>query len=123
MADASSSVSSRAAFATKHLFVTKYDPTERYAAGDFVTNSPGGQGIPDFISGDAPLVGKDLVLWHTFGLTHFPRVEDWPIMPMDYAKFSLRPYNFFDKNPTLNVPPPMAVQDDCGDSAANCHKS
>ena len=124
MADASSSVSSRAAFATKHLFVTEYDPAERYAAGDFVTNSPGGQGIPDFIAGDAPLVGKDLVLWHTFGLTHFPRVEDWPIMPMDYAKFSLRPYNFFDKNPTLNVPPPVMAQDDCGgDSAANCHKS
>ncbi|ANY22202.1 primary-amine oxidase [Gordonia terrae] len=106
MADDSSWVAKRAAFATKHLFVTKYDPAERYASGDFVTNSPAGEGIPDFISGDESLVGQDLVLWHTFGLTHFPRAEDWPIMPMDYAKFSLRPYNFFDRNPTLNVPAP-----------------
>jgi primary-amine oxidase len=122
LADSSSSVSARAAFATKHLFVTEYDPAERYAAGDFVTNSPGGQGIPDFISGDAPLVGKDVVLWHTFGLTHFPRAEDWPIMPMDYAKFSLRPYNFFDKNPTLNVPAPAAINDHCGgEGESTCH--
>ncbi|WP_280218181.1 primary-amine oxidase [Nocardia neocaledoniensis] len=122
MADPSASVSSRAAFATKHLFVTEYDPAERYAAGDFVTNSPGGQGIPAFISGDAPLVGKDLVLWHSFGLTHFPRAEDWPIMPMDYAKFSLRPYNFFDRNPTLNVPRPTATGDHCGDGGdSHCH--
>ncbi|MBQ7803085.1 primary-amine oxidase [Rhodococcus sp. (in: high G+C Gram-positive bacteria)] len=106
MMDPSSSVSMRAAFTTKHLFVTRYDPAERYAAGDFVTNSPGGGGIPQFIADDAPLVGEDLILWHTFGLTHFPRAEDWPVMPMDYAKFSLRPYNFFDRNPTLNVPAP-----------------
>lgn len=113
MADPSSSVSQRATFGTKHLYVTEYDPDERYASGDFVTNSPGGQGIPEFIAGDAPLVGKDLVLWHTFALTHFPRAEDWPIMPMDYAKFSLRPYNFFDKNPTLNIPAPTG-EDHCG---------
>ncbi|MEV0044014.1 primary-amine oxidase [Nocardia rhamnosiphila] len=112
MADPSSSVSKRATFATKHLYVTQYDPAERYAAGDFVNMHPGGGGIPEFIADDEPLVGKDLVLWHTFGLTHFPRFEDWPIMPMDYAKFSLKPYNFFDKNPTLNVPAP-AVGNHC----------
>jgi len=45
------------------------------------------------------------VLWHTFGPTHFPRPEDWPVMPTDYAKFTLKPYGFFDRNPALNVPP------------------
>jgi primary-amine oxidase len=102
-----SSIASRAAFATKNLFVTKYDPAERYAAGDFVNQHPGGGGIPAFIAGDEPLVGEDLVLWHTFGLTHFPRNEDWPVMPMDYAKFRLSPYNFLERNPTLHVPAPV----------------
>ncbi len=106
LADDDSSIASRAAFATKNLFVTKYDPDERYAAGDFVNQHPGGAGIPAFIAGDEPLVGEDLVLWHTFGLTHFPRNEDWPVMPMDYAKFTLKPYNFFERNPVLNVPAP-----------------
>ena len=109
LADDDSSIAARAAFATKNLFVTKYDPAERYAAGDFVNQHPGGAGIPDFISGDEPLVGEDLVLWHTFGLTHFPRNEDWPVMPMDYAKFTLKPYNFFERNPVLNVPAPESA--------------
>jgi primary-amine oxidase len=25
-------------------------------------------------------------------------------MPTDYAKFTLKPYGFFDRNPALNVP-------------------
>ena len=115
LADDASSIASRAAFATKNLFVTKYDPSERYAAGDFVNQNPGGAGIPAFIAGDEPLIGEDLVLWHTFGLTHFPRNEDWPVMPMDYAKFTLKPYNFFDRSPVLNVPAP-AASDHCAPS-------
>ena len=48
--------------------------------------------------------GEDIVLWHTFGLTHFPRPEDWPVMPVDYAGFTLKPVGFFDRNPALDVP-------------------
>ena len=44
------------------------------------------------------------MVWHTFGLTHFPRPEDWPVMPVDYAGFKLKPQGFFDRNPALNVP-------------------
>lgn len=109
LADPESSIAARAAFATKNLFVTKYDPAERYAAGDFVNQHQGGAGIPAFIAGDEPLVGEDVVLWHTFGLTHFPRNEDWPVMPVDYAKFTLKPYNFFERSPVLNVPAPQSA--------------
>lgn len=121
-----SSIAARAAFATKHLFVTKYDPAERYAAGDYVNQHPGGAGIPEFIAGDEPLIGEDVVLWHTFGLTHFPRNEDWPVMPMDYAKFTLKPYNFFDRSPVLNVPAPQAAHCAtggcaCGPGGCTCH--
>ena len=44
------------------------------------------------------------MLWHTFGVTHFPRPEDWPVMPVDHCGFTLRPVGFFDRNPTLDLP-------------------
>ncbi len=104
LADPTSSIAQRAAFATKHLWVTQYDKDERYPAGDFVNQNPGQAGLPAFVAKDRSLDGEDVVLWHTFGLTHFPRPEDWPVMPVDYAGFKLKPVGFFDRNPTLNVP-------------------
>ena len=104
LADPSSSIASRAAFATKHLWVTQYDKKERYPAGDFVNQHPGNSGLPAYVAGDRNVEGQDLVLWHTFGLTHFPRPEDWPVMPVDYAGFKLKPVGFFDRNPSLNAP-------------------
>lgn len=104
LADPSSSVAKRAAFTTKHLWVTKYDPAERYPAGHIVNQHPGGDGLPRFVAQDRNIENEDVVLWHTFGLTHFPRPEDWPMMPVDYAGFTLKPVSFFDRNPALNVP-------------------
>ena len=104
LADPSSSIAGRAAFATKHLWVTKYDPAERYPAGQLLNQHPGGAGLPAFTAGDRNIHGEDIVVWHTFGLTHFPRPEDWPVMPVDDAGFKLKPQGFLDRNPALNVP-------------------
>jgi primary-amine oxidase len=131
LADETSSIASRAAYARHHLWVTAYDPEQRYPAGDFVNQSRGGLGLPQYVADDASLEGADVVLWHTFGPTHFPRVEDWPVMPVDYARFTLKPHGFFERNPALNVPPseshchaPAATSSaataDGGDSGA-CH--
>ncbi len=104
LADEDSSIAQRAAFSTRTLWVTEYDPAERYPAGDFVNQHPGSGGLPSFVAGDAPLEDADVVLWHTFGLTHFPRPEDWPVMPTDYTGFTLKPVGFFDRNPALGLP-------------------
>jgi primary-amine oxidase len=112
LADDSSSIHARAGFATRHLWVTRYHPAERYPAGDLVNQSAPGSGLPSWIAADRPIDGEDIVLWHTFGMTHFPRPEDWPIMPVDYAGFTLKPYGFFDRNPALDVP---------RSAAAHCH--
>lgn len=104
LADPASSIAHRAAFATRHLWVTRYDPAERYSAGDFVNQHAGGAGLPAYTAADRDLDGQDVVLWHTFGLTHMPRPEDWPVMPVDRTGFVLRPVGFFDRNPTLDVP-------------------
>ncbi|MGH3543946.1 MAG: primary-amine oxidase, partial [Mycobacterium sp.] len=83
------------------------------SAGDFVNQSPAGVGLPQWVASDRSIEGEDVVLWHTFGLTHVPRTEDWPIMPVDRTGFSLRPVGFFDRNPTLDVPP---------SANAHCHE-
>ncbi|MBG6213005.1 MAG: primary-amine oxidase [Cryobacterium sp.] len=104
LADPDSSVAQRAAFATKGLWVTRFAEDERYPTGDFVNQHSGGAGLPAFIAANRDIDGEDIVLWHTFGLTHFPRVEDWPIMPVDTVGFKLRPDGFFDRSPVLDVP-------------------
>ncbi|MCZ2848630.1 primary-amine oxidase [Modestobacter sp. VKM Ac-2978] len=118
LSDPDSSIARRAAFATRHLWVTRYDPAERYSAGDFVNQHSGGSGLPEYAAADRDIDGQDLVVWHTFGLTHVPRTEDWPIMPVDYTGFTLKPFGFFDRNPTLDVPASTSAH--CAGGAASC---
>ena len=108
LADPDSPLARRAGFAANHLWVTRYDPAHRYPAGDFVNQNRGGAGLPAFIAGDKDIDGADIVLWHTFGPVHFPRPEDWPVMPVARCGFTLKPAGFFDRNPTLDVPPPAS---------------
>ncbi|WP_164699670.1 primary-amine oxidase [Modestobacter sp. KNN46-3] len=118
LSDPDSSIARRAAFATRHLWVTRYDAAERYAAGDFVNQHSGGSGLPEYAAADRDIDGQDLVVWHTFGLTHVPRTEDWPIMPVDYTGFRLKPFGFFDRNPTLDVPASTSAH--CTGGASSC---
>nr|WP_154676201.1 primary-amine oxidase [Amycolatopsis benzoatilytica] len=104
LADPASSIAARAAFARHHLWVTRYDRDQLWPAGYTVNQNPGGDGLPAYSAADRDVDGQDLVVWHTFGLTHFVRPEDWPIMPVDYTGFTLKPHGFFDRNPTLDVP-------------------
>ncbi|MFT4041553.1 MAG: primary-amine oxidase [Gordonia sp. (in: high G+C Gram-positive bacteria)] len=125
LADPASSVAKRANFATKHLWVTSFDPEELYAAGDLVNQHPGGSGLPSFVEGDRVVEDADIVVWHSFGLTHYPRPEDWPIMPVDYTGFTLKPVGFFDRNPTLDVPASAAHCETAAQSANGescCHE-
>jgi primary-amine oxidase len=105
LAHPESSVGRRATFASHNLWVTPFDDAQRRAAGDYPNQHGGGAGLPDWTAHDRPLVDTDVVLWHTFGVTHLPRPEDWPVMPVEYTGFTLLPYGFFDCNPALDVPP------------------
>lgn len=112
LAQPGSSVARRAGFAAHTLWVTPYRPEERFPAGAYPYGRAESDGLPVW-SVDRPLEGEDLVLWYTIGVTHFVRPEDWPIMPMTRAGFSLQPVGFFDRNPTLDIPP--------SPGAACCH--
>jgi primary-amine oxidase len=95
----------RAGFIDEHLWVTAYDPAERFAAGDYPNQHPGGDGLPAYTSRDRPIADSDIVVWYTFGHHHVPRPEDWPVMPVATIGFSLKPVGFFERNPSLDVPP------------------
>lgn len=105
LASPESSVGRRAGFAAHHLWVTAYHPDERRAAGEYPNQSSGEDGLPRYSAADRSLLGADVVLWHTFGVTHLPRPEDWPVMPVAYAGFHLLPVGFFDADPALDLAP------------------
>ena len=114
LADPTSNVGRRATFAAHNLWVTPFAEDERRAAGDYPNQHSGGAGLPAWTAQDRSIVDTDIVLWHSFGVTHIPRPEDWPVMPVEYTGFSLLPVGFFDRNPALDVPP-------TSDGEGHCH--
>ncbi|HEY0812278.1 MAG TPA: primary-amine oxidase [Pseudonocardia sp.] len=101
----------RSGFTQHQLWVTAADEKQRFAAGDYPNQHPGGQGLPAYVTGDRPLEGADVVVWYTFGAHHVVRPEDWPVMPVSTIGFMLKPSGFFDGNPALDLP----------QSADHCH--
>jgi primary-amine oxidase len=95
----------RAGFVNHHVWVTPYRDEEMHAAGDYPNQSHGGDGLTRWTEQDRPLTNSDVVLWYTFGHTHIPRPEDYPVMPTAYIGFMLKPNGFFDLNPANDVPP------------------
>jgi primary-amine oxidase len=95
----------RAGFVNSHVWVTPFNETERYAAGDYPNQSTGGDGLVRWTASDRPIADTDVVFWYTFGHTHIPRPEDYPVMPTAYIGFLLKPSGFFDQNPANDVPP------------------
>ena len=94
----------RAGFTQHQLWVTPQVSNERYAAGMYVNQSKGGLGLPAWTAANRPIQNTDIVLWYTAGFHHVPRTEDFPIMPTVWHEFELVPFNFFNRNPALDVP-------------------
>jgi primary-amine oxidase len=95
----------RAGFVDYHVWVTPQQAGERHAAGNYPNQSRGGDGLPRWIQQNRSVAKTDVILWYTFGHTHLPRPEDYPVMPTAYIGFLLKPSGFFDKNPANDVPP------------------
>lgn len=99
----------RSEFCKHAVWVTRYEDNEHFPAGRYTMQSSGGEGIASAInkrnaSGSTlPVRNGDIVVWHTFGMTHNPRIEDWPVMPVEKAMVGLKPVNFFSGNPGLDV--------------------
>ncbi|OAA44209.1 copper amine oxidase [Metarhizium rileyi] len=102
----------RAGFARHAVHVTKYRDDQLWPAGRHVPQTSGESdvGLTEWIGdGTESVDNEDIVLWHTFGVVHFPAPEDFPIMPAEPVTLLLRPRNFFCGNPVLDVPPQRAL--------------
>jgi len=94
----------RAGFTEHTLWVTPYAQDELYAAGDYPTAHVPDQGLPAWTATNRAIENTDLVAWYTVGFHHIPRPEDWPMMPVEWFSFDLRPVGFFKGNPAMNLP-------------------
>ena len=88
-----------------HLYVTPYSPNELFPGGLYPTWNEGQDGLQKWTQANRNIKDTDVVLWYTSGITPIVRPEEWPIMPTEWVSFELRPSNFFDSNPALNVRP------------------
>ncbi|XP_010678856.2 amine oxidase [copper-containing] zeta, peroxisomal isoform X1 [Beta vulgaris subsp. vulgaris] len=96
----------RAAFLKHNLWVTEYACDEMFPGGEFPNQNPrAGEGLATWVKKNRPLYESDVVLWYVFGLTHVPRLEDWPVMPVEHIGFMLMPHGFFNCSPAVDVPP------------------
>jgi primary-amine oxidase len=94
----------RAGFSEHNLWVTPYDPNERYASGVYVMESKGDDSLPAWTKKNRNIMNTDIVAWYTVGFHHVPRPEDWPQMPIMWHTFTLAPYQFLPRNPAMDLP-------------------
>jgi primary-amine oxidase len=91
-------------FSAHQLWVTPYRPDERYAGGTYPISSKGTDGLAAWAKANRKIENTDIVAWYTMGFHHVPREEDWPVMPVMWHEFVIRPFDFFSEDPVLDLP-------------------
>lgn len=106
--DATSLVRKRAKFVEHHIWVTRYRDGDLWAGGKWTNPSlVEADGVADYEARNEGVRDADVMLWHTYGITHNPRVEDYPVMPVEIMSIALKPADLFKWNPALDVPPSL----------------
>lgn len=92
----------RAEFINNHIWVTPYMKDELYSEGKYTThNKDTGLGL--WTQQNRSIENKDTVVWLTTGTTHVMRAEEFPIMPTEWVTAMIKPFNFFNETPTLDL--------------------
>lgn len=65
----------RGIFSSRPIWVTKYQDGELWAAGEFTNQSRNDSGMAVWANRKECVENEDVVLWHTFGVTHVTRPE------------------------------------------------
>lgn len=94
----------RAQFAQHHVWVTKHRDGELYAGGRYTLQSQFEvDGVADAVRRGDVVADTDVVVWNSFGITHNPRVEDWPVMSVKIFQLMIRPADVFVANPSIDA--------------------
>ncbi|GJJ14192.1 hypothetical protein Clacol_008454 [Clathrus columnatus] len=110
LAQPGSWVMKRAGFSTKSLWVVKDVENDvggrMWPSGKYVpqTRSTPDDSVERWAEGDESIENEDIVLFATLGVNHITRPEDWPVMPVEHVRLTMRPINFFEQNPAIDVP-------------------
>uniref|UniRef100_A0A096MAG7 Amine oxidase n=1 Tax=Poecilia formosa TaxID=48698 RepID=A0A096MAG7_POEFO len=87
------------------LAVTRHRDSEATSSTIFTQNDPWEPAVSfeDYIRNNENIVNQDLVAWVTVGFLHVPHSEDIPntATPGNAVGFFLRPFNFFNEDPSL----------------------
>ncbi|KAG7807785.1 hypothetical protein KL921_004080 [Ogataea angusta] len=105
-------VAKRAPWASHSVNVVPYKDNRLYPSGDHVPqwSGDGVRGMREWIGdGSENIENTDILFFHTFGITHFPAPEDFPLMPAEPITLMLRPRHFFTENPGLDIQPSYAM--------------
>ena len=94
----------RGGFSQYQLWVTPQSDRERFAAGEYPTGATTADGLPLWTKANRATENADIVVWYTMGMHHVVRAEDWPIMPVTWHELEIRPFDFFNRNPALDLP-------------------
>ncbi|XP_058244585.1 amiloride-sensitive amine oxidase [copper-containing] [Hemibagrus wyckioides] len=88
------------------LAVTRHKDSEPTSSTIYTQNNPWEPVVSfeDYIRNNENIVNQDLVAWVTVGFLHIPHSEDIPntATPGNSVGFFLRPFNFFNEDPSLS---------------------
>lgn len=101
-----SQIGQRAEFAQHSMWLSKYNEEQLWPAGKYVPQSRGivDDSIGPWTKDQHSVEDEDVILWLTYGTTHIPRPEDFPVMPVEHLSVWLKPNNFFTFNPAHDLP-------------------
>ncbi|XP_005394544.1 PREDICTED: membrane primary amine oxidase [Chinchilla lanigera] len=106
------------------LAVTRRKEEEPRSSSIFNQNDPWTPSVnfADFINNET-ITGEDLVAWVTAGFLHIPHAEDVPntVTVGNGVGFFLRPYNFFDEDPSFRSADSVYFRE--GEDAGACELS
>ncbi|NXY83474.1 AOC1 oxidase, partial [Alcedo cyanopectus] len=97
-----------------HLAVTRHHDNEPSSSSIYTQNEPWQPlvSFESFLRDNETIENQDLVAWVTVGFLHVPHAEDIPntATPGNAVGFFLRPFNFFDEDPSVASLSPVIVR-------------
>lgn len=99
-----SKIIQRAGWLNQTIWVTPFHPKELHPSGNYPCQMEIKDGLSEWTKKNRNIFNTDLVVWYTMGITHIVRCEDWPVMPAEHCSFELKPDNFFDISPVMDLP-------------------